>query len=42
MKRGDDDLLHVPTDHAYYSQVQGEIAVFDKSGAFLFCLVMTQ
>ena len=29
MKRGDDDLLHLPPDHAYYAQVQGEMAVLD-------------
>jgi len=29
MKMGDDDLLHLPPDHAYYAQVQGEMAVLD-------------
>ena len=29
MKKGDDDLLHLPPDHAYYAQVQGEMAVLD-------------
>ena len=28
MKKGD-DLLHLPPDHAYYAQVQGEMAVLD-------------
>ena len=28
-KKGDDDLLHLPTDHACYAQVQGEMAVLD-------------
>ena len=27
MKKGDDDLLHLSPDHAYYAQVQGEMAV---------------
>ena len=25
MRRGDDDLLHLPTDHAYYAQVKGGV-----------------
>jgi len=29
MKMGNNDLLHLPTDHAYYAQVQGEMAVLD-------------
>ena len=29
MKRGDDGLLHLPCDHAYYAQVQGEMAVLN-------------
>ena len=29
MKKGDDDLLHLPPNHAYYAQVQGEMAVLD-------------
>ena len=29
MKKGNDDLLHLPSDHAYYAQVQGEMAVLD-------------
>jgi len=29
MKMGDDGLLHLPPDHAYYAQVQGEMAVLD-------------
>ena len=27
MKRGDDGNLHLPSDHAYYTQVQGEMAI---------------
>jgi len=27
MKKGSDDLLHLPTDHSYYAQVQGEMAI---------------
>ena len=27
MKKGDDGNLHLPADHQYYSQVQGEMAI---------------
>ena len=27
MKKGDDGNLHLPSDHQYYSQVQGEMAI---------------
>ena len=29
MKMDDDNLLHLLPDHAYYAQVQGEMAVLD-------------
>ena len=29
MKRGDDGLLHLLCNHAYYAQVQGEMAMLD-------------
>ena len=29
MKRGEDGLLHLPTTHPYYAQVQGELAVLN-------------
>ena len=28
-KRGDDGFLHLPYDHAYYAQVQGQMAVLN-------------
>ena len=28
MRRGEDGLLYLPTNHPYYAQVQGEMAVF--------------
>ena len=28
MRRGENGLLHLPTNHPYYAQVQGEMAVF--------------
>ena len=27
MKKGSDDQLHLPADHGYYTQVQGEMAI---------------
>ena len=27
MKKGSDGLLHLPIDHGYYAQVQGEMAI---------------
>ena len=27
MKKGSDGLLHLPTEHGYYAQVQGEMAI---------------
>ena len=27
MKKGSDGLLHLPIDHGYYTQVQGEMAI---------------
>ena len=29
MQRGEDRILHLPTNHPYYAQVQGEMAIFN-------------
>ena len=29
MQRGEDGLLHLPTNHPYYAQVQGEMAILN-------------
>lgn len=42
MHKGEDGLFHLPHNHSYYAQVQGEMAVMNVNGVILHFIVMVK